>query len=524
MDVQRVVEGLHEVERRMDVTRLVWRDILVWPLLRDAINAHVNAAQNLVASEPAERRDGPAAKAPLWTRAWRRWRRSQEMRHSARRLTAAASDRLLVVTDSVYHTDLLNNEWYDRFADPLMEILPRGQAIKVDLSNRVAGACHVPSVTADLRECHNIVSGRLRRLSGRDGDPATAIAGYGELLGHLRDVFGIDALDPKTLMATLIRFEVLARHFETIFRQGRPKAVFVVCYYALERRAITHACRRLGVRVVDIQHGKQGRFHHAYTHWSRIPSRGWDALPDVFWVWGEESADNIVRYMPKACAHHRPVVIGNLWLAFWKADHAFELSAAHTRYLGGLAKFDRRILVSLQPISQPLEPALLAAMAAAPAEWRWLIRLHPNMRSERAKIAEGLERVAPGRFEMDMATEVPLYALLKSATHHVTGWSSVAYEALALGVPTALVHATALQLYEQYIADGHFAFAHDGKELAEFVQFADGVSKPEARPYIRADLGEAKSALARLLSALPGPERDDIVGRSVATDRAALLQ
>ena len=185
MDVQRVVEGLHEVERRMDVTRLVWRDILVWPLLRDAINAHVNAPQNLIATEPAERGEGPVAKPPLWTRASRRWRRSQEMRRSARRLTAAASDRLLVVTDSVYHTDLLNDEWYDRFADPLMEILPRGQAIKIDLSNRVAGACHVPSITADPRECHNVGSRRLRHLSERDGDPAPATARDGEVLGEI---------------------------------------------------------------------------------------------------------------------------------------------------------------------------------------------------------------------------------------------------------------------------------------------------------------------------------------------------
>jgi hypothetical protein len=95
---------------------------------------------------------------------------------------------------------------------------------------------------------------------------------------------------------------------------------------------------------------------------------------------------------------------------------------------------------------------------------------------------------------------MPLYALLRHADHHVTGWSSVAYEALSFGVPTTLIHPTARQLYPDYIAHGHFRYAAEGEALCRSIETAERPATEEENPYIVSDLGFVRASLDALLA------------------------
>jgi hypothetical protein len=496
MDVRGALEGICEIQQRMDVTQIKWHDIAVWPVLREMIAAaSFHEGRAGVPARPAKA--APTSRARQHADTARRWWRS---RRSFRTFSRTGHGKIIAASDPVYHTESAGGQLYDRFADPLIAILHDRDIVKIEPRSRNVGARHRPPFGFEVEGCYDMAARSLRRADKEARDPAAAIAGYRQVMRHAGELSGITLPAPRQLMQSLSRLRTLAHYFETALCAVRPRAVFVVCYYAPEMRALTLACRRLGIPVLDLQHGKQGRFHHAYTHWQQVPKGGWQLLPDVFCVWGEESRTNIVSHLPERESHHQAVVVGNLWMALWNGEDHPVLDPEHEAFLRRLSRFRRTVLVTLQPLNEPLPDTLLDAMTRAPADWMWLVRMHPNMRASTGILSERLERVAAGRFEMTLATAMPLYALLRHAGHHVTGWSSVAYEALSFGVPTTLIHPTARQLYPDYIARDHFRYAADGEALCRSIEAAERPTMEEENPYIVSDLAFVRTSLDALLA------------------------
>jgi hypothetical protein len=55
-----------------------------------------------------------------------------------------------------------------------------------------------------------------------------------------------------------------------------------------------------------------------YANWSKLPSEGYELMPDYFWVWDENNKVNIVETMPDTSPYPKPIVGGNLWGSYWK--------------------------------------------------------------------------------------------------------------------------------------------------------------------------------------------------------------
>ena len=125
-----------------------------------------------------------------------------------------------------------------------------------------------------------------------------------------------------------------------------------------------------------------------------------------------------------------------------------------------LKRFRKVILVTLQ-WTIPMPRHLLDVMKHSPEDWYWLIRLHPLQKQDKAQTAREIRRQGIGiaRFDVEQATEAPLYALLEHCHCHVTCSSSVSYEALAFHVPTVIIHASGRHLFEEDIKESVFSCA-----------------------------------------------------------------
>ena len=171
-----------------------------------------------------------------------------------------------------------------------------------------------------------------------------------------------------------------SRYFEKMFKAIGAKAVFFVCYYYMMPMAIINACKKLGIVSVDIQHGKQGKYHGMYSYWTNIPSGGYELLPNYFWCWGRESKNNIEKSRQNSVDNHWSIVGGNRWLATWlegKSD-IFENNIAQN-FNEILSDKRKKILVSLQLFNEtiPLPEHVIETMRHSPSNWLWLLRLHP---------------------------------------------------------------------------------------------------------------------------------------------------
>jgi hypothetical protein len=166
-------------------------------------------------------------------------------------------------------------------------------------------------------------------------------------------------------------------------------------------------------------------------------------------VWGDWDAESLVRNNPGAIAREDVSVAGPRWLSRWN-EGADPRHAAAVERVDRLRGGARAILVTLQP-GVPFREALIPLIAASPREWRWWVRVHGRMGDD-AKQLEAEFAQATQRFVgVREATRLPLYALLRACSWHVTGFSTCALEALAFGVPTLLLHPSGEHAYSDFI-------------------------------------------------------------------------
>jgi hypothetical protein len=201
------------------------------------------------------------------------------------------------------------------------------------------------------------------------------------------------------------------------------------------------ACRWSGVTSVDFQHGRLGPHHGLYTQLTAAPPEGYDLLPDAVWCWGAQTKYDIDVDKNPDCNRHGGIVGGNAWLHKWRYGNSDDLEPPEAQDFAARSAGQRRILVSLQPLESPVTPELLKAMKQSPAGWLWLLRLHPLRRHTAPEIATILRDAGITNAEIESATALPLFCLLRLVEHHVTVFSSVAVEAAAFGVRTSLLGA-----------------------------------------------------------------------------------
>jgi len=480
VDHKRAVEVLGDIERLAEVNDLRAGDLRIWPLIR------LEFWHQLL--KPANQRQATAASSGLQLR-------SMPVVHSMFRWQEMGKLRRLPQAEALFlsrhedHNDRLPDGFYNRHTDPMLAFCrERMSSLKIEPLEPATERTLPRSVETEFL--------RIERLAPLG--PVPRIEGIERLRATLDRVGETLILDEESLQAQARVLLQWRDAFLAVLDHVQPRVVFVVCYYDRRVLAMVAACRARGIPVVDIQHGKQGIYHGAYTHWTRWPEGGYELLPDFFWLWGEASRRNIACSQPPDLKRHRPVVGGSRWLALWRGGDAFPPEPAPAAWLSEVGKAARVILVTLQPIDPPIPPCVREAVQRSPADWLWLFRVHPQRRADIPKLSASLAAAGGGRFEFEHASTVPLYALLRITHRHVTCWSSVAFEAPAFDVPTMIVHPSGQSLYAEDIAAGRFTFTQSAEDLLAWVESAPKVN--EAEPYIETSAGRAESALAEILA------------------------
>ena len=479
MNQEEQIELILSIEQQIDVTQITYKGIHIWPHVRQAFRSqlmHVGKYKmdpiiNLpaYADKLANQFYRPETYVPYLTHC------QQRFAHLAR-LTQIGPVDILFFSQPEYHTDVISGKYYNRHIDPMIELVKdRYRYIKLELNaakkteTTQPRAEHTVFVDSEfyLRwDAHRSV---LRAFQQKSKGPA--IHCVEELKRVLAPYYLHLSFNEAQCAIDMERYIHLREYFKDMLNILKPRAVFHVCYYSLWGLALNMACRQLGIVSVDVQHGKQGKFHAMYSHWHNIPAEGYAMLPDYFWSWGRESVENIIHSRLNPETPHRPVVGGHRWLAKWiePEEASPVLSKEAEVYVNHLQTYERTILVSLQPFEDPLPPQLIEAMKRSPRSWYWMIRLHPMQLKDIDAISRRVSQIAP-HAEVKTCSRLPLYALLRQADHHVTCWSSVCYEALYFGLRTTFIDPDGALLYKDYIDKRLFSVSNTSAELLDEIR------------------------------------------------------
>ena len=173
---------------------------------------------------------------------------------------------------------------------------------------------------------------------------------------------------------------------------------------------------------------------------------------------------------------------GNPWLA-WRVEQSKERDVQIMETSKGEKSERLTILISLQFSELP---DFVWETIAKRSDERWLLRMHPRFLSEQAAFIEECARRLPkANWEVERSSRDDFYEVMSEADIHVTGWSTTAYEALAFGVPTILIHPNGLDAMGESVERGVFGYADDAESFARHLD-----SPPTSReetPTILAD-------------------------------------
>jgi hypothetical protein len=277
--------------------------------------------------------------------------------------------------------------------------------------------------------------------------------------------------------------------------RSKIKTIYITSWYFPDMMGITAAARERGITVIDVQHGKQGKFQPMYSGWNKIPDQGYQMMPDRFWCWGQTSCDHMLAASPHRKVH-LPFVGGYPWLDYYRK---YVSKASDNRQNDGEPKWKRRILMTTQPVrlgnTEPIPDFLFNYLQYDSTGLNhFVFRCHYNDRNGPAYCRQRLASIPPHLYSIDEG-KGNLYDKLLQATHHITEYSSCCYEADAFGVPTLIYGQDAKAIYSEEIDSGVFTWTEGTVEgLANWLetdsQQAD-VRHMRAEPYMVSSLAIA---------------------------------
>jgi len=290
---------------------------------------------------------------------------------------------------------------------------------------------------------------------------------FEKVKGYVDELGGNSSpVEIRNVQRTYSYFVWATRYYTHLFKRIRPKIVCVPYYYSTLGMAMLCAANRSDIKTVDIQHGVQGKYHVAYGQWPTPPYYGYELLPKIFWCWDNADVENIRSW---ADGKHIAIEGGNVWnqyVAVQGSRFPFPQELEEK-----IRKSDRSIiiLVTLQPFLLNLEfYDLFQSIVDASVEKEannifWLIRMHPLMFSEEAKLLERVGHVKD-RIEISLSSRAPLLRMLDRSHLHVTISSSVVLEAEKQGVRSLSV-SKKLTYYESQQRAGTLLLINNGETL-----------------------------------------------------------
>ena len=274
------------------------------------------------------------------------------------------------------------------------------------------------------------------------------------------------------LFALITKIHVRSKVYEKWLRNTKTRLVMVDVWYNKNCMALSMAAKNVGIRSIDIQHGKQGHDNLAYSDWNRPEEGRFEVLPDAFWFWGNYDSE---QFTNSSNLNVHIIVGGNVWLNEWIAGENPALSKVNIEAKAITKEAKKNILVTLQPHTD-LE-RVKRIIKHSSDDYGWFLRLHREMTTEVDALTDQFISLKNKKIEIDKATNMPLYSLLKNAQVHVTSFSTCALEALAFGLPSLLLHEMGKETFHDYIKDGVMYFTENVNEAINFIDKTESIDK-----------------------------------------------
>jgi hypothetical protein len=288
--------------------------------------------------------------------------------------------------------------------------------------------------------------------------------------------FNLPQINQTKLENDLILFDSYSETFDKVNRIILPKINIVSCFYDLSVFAFTYSSFKLGIEVLELQHGQQGENHPMYTHWNIFPENGYKIIPKKFATWGEESTIRINKWFHKS-NYHKAFTIGNPWMIINRLNLFENIKTEQDKnYFNQLIKNKEEGVLNILYCMQPFEeismifPEFMLEVMKEMEHVVWYLRLHPKM-NNRNLIIDHLESHNIVNYEINKSSEIDLFSIAKTnaISKNITHFSSVAYELLNFDIKSVIISEQGKHEMKKAIESNTFAYANNNASLKDAI-------------------------------------------------------
>lgn len=470
------IDLINGIEQRYPVNTWYEGGIQIWPLVRILVGFNLYKLYKIDVANGSEKKLSLNKNLIRFFAGWFKFIFAYltDNAHNAR----IKNDVDFVLFTTNYCRFKIGDEYYDRCMDPIVDILNKHKKNYLVLERgegyKIPRYSNSRLINFKL-SCINIVAKIKYRLEYGNKDNCLSLNGFTELSGFIRKEHNICL--PNISEQVFVMNEYV-KYFKKILNRTNPHSVIIVSFYDVIGMALIKACKDLGIRTMDLQHGTLNIV--SYNNWSSIPGEGYQLLPSSFLCWSKDEL-KIIREWSQNTIGHKAIMIGNLFLNKWLLNNDDPLVKKYDGTIKELKQRTNRkihILFTAQDIQ--LNSDILNAMKSNSSEYWWWIRLHPGYKNLKKGLLKLLSKEGISNFYIEEATELPLYSILRNVDIHMTMHSSVVMEAKSFGVYSILWSKLGAELYSEEIDNGFAGYAYDIANIGECIKNNIGKSrKPE---------------------------------------------
>jgi len=355
---------------------------------------------------------------------------------------------------------LLNGKWYDKFCDPLIDLLGKHGCSSLLLSPGFKhfyprhNECFYVQGIQDFAKISSLadVSVGFSKKTEQNNE-------FNELISFLEGNEKLTTLPNfHTIKRRVRKLKILASLYSLILRAVKPSVIFLVCYYG-EGMALNLASRELGIPSIDIQHGRQGDNHVAYGRFLSLPKTGYALLPSHFWCWSNYETNAIYSWSKNIDNYHIPMIGGNTFREFFYNGKLPSLDADESLILDIKRQVSSKvhILYTLNGLeSDNYLEHLIAVIQKEEGRSFWWLRAHPCRLHQVDKLTKLLDEkpCLNAYINICEASSLPLFIILKNIDLHVTELSSTVLESCQCGIPSIVIGSEGAKIYSEQIKSG----------------------------------------------------------------------
>ena len=428
---------IRELERRHDLLQYQAGGWCLWPVLRFP----VQSALRLGASGGLQARS--------------RWDRVRPALDDLPRLVRAGGARYLVKT---YISGLLErsgDSYKDIWFDDLLGAVGGGFKIVGINSPGFMARSRSSLVPPDMSSTAiELAVSALIRLPG----PSQLLGPAENIAVALAGEFGQATFPLRWVIRRLRAFHWYARLYGQLLERVIPDVVLVA---DPGEYGLVAAAKERQIPVVELQHGMMDAHHSGYS-WTDYasPFRARMPIPDALFLYGEQ-----------AC---RALEGNGFWGEALRNVGSPRVDDYRERRRTAPSSTEECVLVvTTQGTESGAIINLLSRfvkIARGALRFRLLVKLHPIYDTGSLAAYRAAFTAQPEVEVLAGTAEVSTFALLAKASLHVSISSSCHYDALALGVPTAVLPFATHEVVLPLVAAGHAHLAPDAETLLELAQ------------------------------------------------------